>query len=318
MFKEQHVITASSRQKTYLMGLIGEGVRPSLTPPMHEAEGAAQSLVYVYRPVDLLELGLPGSAVGELLRAGVRLGFDAFNVTHPCKQLVLDSLDAVDPVAARLGAVNTVVVRDGKLIGHNTDRSGFVSGFRAALPGADMTHVVQLGAGGAGSAVADALLGLGAGRLSIVDPDAARAEALVAQLLGAAREPGADGAVPRIEAAPPSEAPGLVAGASGLVNASPIGMFTHPGLPLPAGALHGGLWVSDVVYRPAHTVLIEAAQALGCRIMEGGHMAVGQAADTFEMVTSLPADRARMRAHFDALVEAETRSGEVPTTPQEA
>src|SRR5688500_18663104 len=167
---------------SYLMGLIGEGVRPSLTPPMHEQEGAAQGLRFVYRPIDLTELDLPASDVGRLLNAGIELGFDAFNITHPCKQVVVDTLDEVDPEARRLGACNTVLVAEGRLVGFNTDRSGFCSALARELPTADLTDVVLFGAGGAGSAVADALVGAGTARLSVLDPDLGRAQALIAQL----------------------------------------------------------------------------------------------------------------------------------------
>src|SRR5699024_12710233 len=141
-------------EHSYLMGLIGEGVRPSLTPPMHEQEGAAQGLRFVYRPIDLTELTLPANDVGRLLTAGIELGFDAFNITHPCKQVVLDMLDEVDPAAQRLGACNTVLVDADRLVGYNTDRSGFFSALARELPTADLSDVVLLGAGGAGSAVA--------------------------------------------------------------------------------------------------------------------------------------------------------------------
>src|SRR5699024_7759331 len=127
---------------SYLMGLIGEGVRPSLTPPMHEREATAHGLRFVYRPIDLSELELPATAVGELLTAGTKLGFNAFNVTHPCKQVVLEHLDAIDPAAQRLGACNTVLIDNGKLIGYNTDRSGFASALALELPDADLTDVV--------------------------------------------------------------------------------------------------------------------------------------------------------------------------------
>lgn len=285
--------------RSHLMALIGEGVRPSLTPPMHEAEGAAQGIPLVYRPIDLTEVGRDAESVGDLVREGVQWGFDAFNVTHPCKRMILDHLDEVDPVAARLGSVNTVLVRDGALIGHNTDRSGFASGLRHCLPSADLTHVVQLGAGGAGAAVADALVGLGAERITIVDPDLGRARAVAAQVRTGRP----------VDTAVPDDAPDAVAGASGLVNTSPIGMFTHPGTPIPVAALHPGLWVADIVYRPVRTALLDAARACGCAVMEGGHMAVGQAADTFDLVTGRRADRARMRAHFDALVAEEAGRG---------
>src|SRR5699024_11717017 len=112
---------------SYLMGLIGDGVRPSLPPPMHEQEGAAQGRRFVYRPIDLTELDLPASDVGRLLNVGIELGFDAFNITHPCKQVVLAALDEVDPAARRLGACNIVLVAEGRLVCFNTDRSGFFS-----------------------------------------------------------------------------------------------------------------------------------------------------------------------------------------------
>lgn len=284
--------------RSVLMGLIGEGVTPSLTPPMHEREAREHGVSLVYRPLDLLVSGRDPRSIGELLRAGVELGFDGFNVTHPCKQLVLEALDAVDEDAARLGAVNTVLVKDGRLLGRNTDRSGFASGLAHALPGARLDHVVQLGAGGAGAAVADALVGAGTRRLTLVDPDAGRGEALARLLRSGNVEV-------RVDVVSPEAAPSAVADASGLVNASPIGMFTHPGLPLPVEALHDGLWVADVVYRPARTALLEAALERGLPTMAGGHMAVGQAADTFALVTGLTPDRERMRAHFDSMVAVE-------------
>jgi len=107
----------SNRTESYLVGLVGDGVMPSLTPPMHEREGDVQGLRYLYRPIDLVELGLPGDSVGELLRSARNLGFNGLNITHPCKQLVLQHLDEVTPDAVRLGAVNTVVIDGGRSIG---------------------------------------------------------------------------------------------------------------------------------------------------------------------------------------------------------
>lgn len=286
---------------SYLMGLIGEGVRPSLTPPMHEREATAHGLRFVYRPIDLSELKLPATAVGELLTAGTKLGFNAFNVTHPCKQVVLEHLDAIDPAAQRLGACNTVLIDNGKLIGYNTDRSGFASALALELPDADLTDVVLLGAGGAGSAVADALVGAGVQRLSIIDPQPQRVTALADQLQQA--KPA--GSAVEIRIGDPAQGQQWIPQATGLVNASPIGMFSHPGLPVDASVLHAGLWVADIVYRPAITELIEHAAALGCAVMPGKAMAVGQAADTFELVTGLVPDRTRMYDHLNELVDLE-------------
>jgi len=303
--------------RSYLLGLIGDGIDASLTPPMHEAEAQAHGLKLIYRTVDLTRLGLPAQDVGRLLRAGVELGFDAFNVTHPCKQVVLQHLDEVDEQAARIGAVNTVLLRDGRLLGSNTDAIGFARGLRHAIPDADLTHVVQIGAGGAGAAIAHALAGLGAQRLSIVDLDADRAAALAEGV----RKPGLV-----VDTATPDDVPGLLgagagaaaggaasseaassgaARATGLVNASPIGMHHHPGIPVQASLLRPDLWVADAVYRPTITQLIQAARALGAPTMEGGHMAVGQAAATFDLVTGRSADVTRMRDVFAQLVAAE-------------
>lgn len=286
---------------SYLMGLIGEGVRPSLTPPMHEQEAAAHNLRFVYRPIDLTELQLPATAVGDLLAAGIQLGFNAFNITHPCKQLVLEHLDQIDPAAQRLGACNTVLIQDGKLIGHNTDRSGFASALALELPDADLNDVVLLGAGGAGSAVADALVGAGAQRLSIIDPLPERVSSLAEQLQDARPA----GSTVEIRIGDASQARQWIPQATGLVNASPVGMFSHPGLPIDISLLRSSMWVADIVYRPAITELIARAADLGCAVMPGKAMAVGQAADTFELVTGLVPDRNRMYAHLNALVEVE-------------
>jgi shikimate dehydrogenase len=268
---------------------------------MHEQEALAHSLRFVYRPIDLLELNRPATDVGELLAAGMALGFNAFNITHPCKQLVLEYLDDIDPAAQRLGACNTVLIQDGRLIGYNTDRSGFASALALELPEANLDDVVLLGAGGAGSALADALVGAGVQRLSIIDPQPERGEALAAQLQDAKH---ADGSI-EIRIGNSDDAHRWIPSATGLVNASPIGMFSHPGLPVDPQVLHAGLWVADIVYRPAITELITHATNLGCSVMPGKAMAVGQAADTFELVTGIVPDRARMYVHLNELVDLE-------------
>lgn len=284
--------------ESYLVGLIGSGITASLTPPLHEREADRQGLRYLYRPVDLDVVGRPGADVGDLLRAGRDLGFNAFNITHPCKQLVIAHLDELSPAARRLDAVNTVLVRDGRLVGDNTDCSGFAWGLRTGLPGAALGTAVQLGAGGAGGAVAYALLDAGVRTLRISDVVADRA-AERAQALGALFPDRT------VEAIAPDDVTAALRTADGLVNATPIGMHHHPGLPLDADAVHGRLWVADVIYRPVETALLRLAAARGCRVLDGGHMAVGQAVDAFRLITGAEADVAAMRADFLALVAAE-------------
>src|SRR3712207_5886318 len=175
-------MTTWDSRPALLAGLIGTGIGASLTPALHEREGAEQGLRHVYRSLDLERLGLGVGALPELLKAAEWTGFAGLNVTHPCKQAVIPLLDELSDDARALGAVNTVVLRGGKRVGHNTDLSGFAEGFKRGLPDAERGRVVQLGAGGAGSAVAHALLSLGTGRLSVFDVDPARAEGLAAAL----------------------------------------------------------------------------------------------------------------------------------------
>ncbi|MGO4805547.1 shikimate dehydrogenase [Arthrobacter sp. 2MCAF15] len=288
----------SNRAESFLVGLVGDGVMPSLTPYMHEREGDVQGLRYLYRPIDLTELGLPGKAVGELLAGARNLGFNGLNITHPCKQLVLDYLDEVSADARRLGAVNTVVIRDGRFIGHNTDFSGFAAALASGLPGATLDRVVQLGAGGAGSAVAYALLTAGVRQLDLVDTDPARCAARAAELAGFFPDQ-------TVTARTTAELPRLMPQADGLVHCTPVGMAAHPGVPLDMSLVQSRHWVADIVYRPIETELVREARAKGCDVLDGGRMAVGQAADAFRIFTGRQADADRMRSHFLELVAAE-------------
>lgn len=257
---------------------------------MREAE--AQGLRCVYRLIDLAVLGLGPEALPELLDQAERLGYDGLNITHPCKTLVLRHLTEVASDAAAIGAVNTVLLRDGQRIGHNTDVSGFSAGFTRALPDAPRRRVVLFGAGGAGAAVAHAALALGVEELVIIDVEPGRAEALAAALsarFGAGRARAATD---------PADA---VPAADGIINATPVGMAAYPGLPLPAALLRPDLWVAEIVYFPLETALLRAARALGCRTLDGSGMAVFQAVDAFRLFSGFEPDPARMRQTFEDL-----------------
>ena len=285
-------------QRRYVVGLIGEGIGASLTPSLHEAEAAALGLDYSYRIFDLLALGHTPDAVGPLLARAREQGYCAMNITHPCKQRVIDELDELDPDAERLGAVNLVLFEDGRLVGHNTDWMGYRDGLRAGLPGALLDHVVQLGCGGAGAATAYALLTCGATRLTLSDVDPARARSLAARMqhLFPAQV---------TTAVTTEELPGMLGTADGVVHATPLGMAHHPGVAFDVSLLRPGAWVSDIVYRPLETRLIRAATALGHPVLDGGHMAVGQAFASLEAITGRHPDRARMKQHFRTLVALE-------------
>jgi shikimate dehydrogenase len=276
-----------------LCGLIGAGIQRSLSPALQQEEARHHGIRLHYQLIDLDGSRRGAEALPTLIEAARIMRFAGLNITYPCKQLVIPLLDAVSAEAQAIGAVNTVVRTDDRLVGYNTDGSGWSWGFRRALPRADLSSVVLLGAGGAGSACADAALRLGTARLTIFDRDAPRAVALAARLnehLGGARaSAGAD-----LRAA--------LAGASGLIHATPTGMASMPGMPLPEAWLRPAMWVSEVVYVPLETPLLKAARRVGCATADGGHMNVGQAVDGFKLFTGIEADAARMDAHFRRLV----------------
>ena len=282
--------------RSFLVGLVGTGVTQSLSPALHMAEGMAQGLSYVFRPVDLSVLGFGPERLPDVLDWSERLGYSAMTVTHPCKQQVVGLLDEVDPVASALGAVNTVVYTEQGRVGYNTDTTGFETAFRENMAGVALNHVVQLGAGGAGTAVADALTRIGARRLTIVDIDASRAGALAADL---GKRRGIE-----VDAASPDALPSLLATVDGVVHCTPQGMHDHPGTPFDTALLRESLWVADIVYRPLETELLAAARQLGCRTLAGGQMAVHQAAEAFRLITGTPADAERMMRHFELLADA--------------
>lgn len=283
-------VTPESR--SVLVGLIGSGIQGSRSPRLHEREGAEQGLRYIYKLIDLEALRLRPDALPELVTAARRLGFAGLNITHPCKQSVIPLLDDLSPDARALGAVNTVVFEDGKAVGHNTDWWGFAESFRRELADMRRERVVQFGAGGAGAAVAHAVLTLGAGTLAIVDTDRNRARQLADDLCGRF---GAGRAVAA------SDVASIVEKADGVVNTTPLGMANHPGMALPAGLLRPELWVADIVYVPLETELLREARARGCRTMSGGGMAVFQAVGAFRLFTGIEPDAERMARHFGAM-----------------
>jgi len=285
-------MTKFARRPAVLVGLIGQDIQNSRSPELHMQEGEAQDLRLIYRLIDLTQLGLGVDALPELLTAAERTGFTGLNITHPCKQLVIPHLHELSEDARALGAVNTVLFKDGKRIGHNTDWSGFAEPFRRKMADVARDRVVQIGAGGAGSAVAHANMVLGAQQLTIfdIDPDRARrvAENLNSHFGGGRARVGTDLA-------------GAMAEADGVVNATPIGMDGHPGMPLPADMLRPDLWVAEVIYFPLETELLRRARALGARTIDGGGMAVFQAVAAFRLFTGLEPDSDRMIARFTSM-----------------
>lgn len=278
-------------QKRTLIGLVGTNILQSLAPALHEDALAAAGVAGHYHLMDLDVL--KGRSLADILMAVRMAGFAGINVTHPFKEAVLPLLDQVSPEAREIGAVNTVVIDgEGRTTGHNTDRTGFYRGFEEALgrDAAQDRSVVLIGAGGAGRAVAFALMDHGVARLQLHDTNGQRAAALCADL--AARFG------PRrcqVTAAP---APALLE-AAGLVNATPIGMRGYPGMALPRDLVQSRHWVADIIYTPLETDLLKLARDRGCRTMNGGGMCVHQAAEAYRLFTGAEADVARMHRTFE-------------------
>lgn len=283
---------SASNETKLLTGLIGAGIQRSLSPALQEEEARQHGLRMHYQLFDLD--GVPNGIheLPVLITDARAKGFAGLNITYPCKQTVIPLLDSLSEEAQAIGAVNTVVFNNGRTTGHNTDGSGWSWGFRRALPYADLARVVVLGAGGAGSACADAVLRLGAAEIIVIDRDAERAVALAKRL----------NSIHGVRAATSADIAQALRQATGLIHATPSGMEKSPGTPFAESLLRPQLWVSEVVYVPLETELLKAARRIGCKTMDGGHMNVGQAADAFQLFTGLTPNVERMDAHFRRLV----------------
>src|SRR6516225_5545510 len=237
-----------------LTGLIGSPIAHSASPAMHERAAEALGLRGHYQLIEVA--GADAAGLRMMLEGVRRLGFAGVNVTFPYKEAVVPMLDELAPGAAAMGAVNTVVVKDGRLIGHNTDTTGFARAV-APLLAPSGNAVAVIGTGGVGKAIAFALASQNVSDIRILDSEPARAEKL-ASLLDAS---GNVRVALSVEDA--------LSGATGLVNATPVGMLPNRDTPVPPALLHGALWVADAVYSPLITPLLGAAQEKGARIMTG-------------------------------------------------
>jgi shikimate dehydrogenase len=270
-----------------LIGLIGSPIAHSASPAMHERAAEALGLRGHYQLIEVA--GADAAGLRMMLEGVRRLGFAGVNVTFPYKEAVVPLLDELAPGAAAMGAVNTVVVKDGRLIGHNTDTTGFARAVAPLLAPSE-NAVAVIGTGGVGKAIAFALASQKVSDIRIFDSEPARAEKLASLL----NVPGSVRVAFSVEDA--------LNGATGLVNATPVGMLPNRDTPVPPALLHGALWVADAVYSPLITPLLAAAQAVGARIMTGRELAIYQAADAFELFTGLTPSTDVMGEAFDGVM----------------
>lgn len=267
-----------------LAGLLGREIQASRSPMLHEGEARALGFEMTYELLDFTARGL-----GDILEVVAAKGFCGVNVTFPFKQAIIPLLDELHDCAAAVGAVNTVAIRDGRFIGYNTDMVGFCASAKLGLSGARFNQVLQFGAGGAGAAVAHALMALGTGRLVIADIDSSRAEALCDRLNSIYQSGQATTG--------PVEQHSLHK-FDGIVNASPMGMKSQPSPPFDTALISAHQWIADIVYFPLETRLLQDARARGCRLLNGSGMVIAQAAQAFEIMTGHSADIERMRQSF--------------------
>lgn len=284
-------MTESGRtaQRNLLVGLIGAPIKHSASPAMHEAAAAELGFRAYYHLIEVADAG--GEDLHLMLEGVRRLGFAGVNVTYPYKEVVVPLLDDLSPAAVAIGAVNTVVVRTGKLVGYNTDSSGFARALAEILPRANERPVALIGAGGVGKAIAFALADRGVPEIRIFDRDRFKAEEL-AETLGS-----------RMAARATKSVEEALAVAGGLVNGTPVGMLPNRDSAVPFGLLRGNLWVADAVYTPLWTPLLRAARDVGAQVMTGRELAIFQAMDAFELFSGVRPSREVMSAAFDAVME---------------
>jgi quinate/shikimate dehydrogenase (NAD+) len=281
---------ASFYPRSFLVGLIGAPISHSASPAMHEAAGRALGFRYAYH---LVEVAGADQARLRVMLEGVRaLNFTGVNVTFPYKIEVLPLLDELAPSASQVGAVNTISVREGRLIGFNTDSSGFARGCRRVIGDVAGQTIALIGAGGVGKAIGVALADSRVARLNIVDREAPKAREL------------AEALALRCETRAYAIAAEALPEAHGLVNATAVGMLPSRDSPVASDLLRSDLWVADAVYQPLWTPLLLAAREKGARVMTGRELAIDQAVDAFAIFTGVEPPRAPMEEAFERVIAA--------------
>jgi 3-dehydroquinate dehydratase/shikimate dehydrogenase len=274
---------AGPTQRTRVYAVIGDPIGHSLSPLMHNAAFAAGGLDAIYVPFRVRELR-------DFIEAVRAFGLSGFSVTLPHKQRILEYLDGCDPLAAEIGAVNTVEVRGGqRLYGYNTDYTGVLHAIARRVPLA-ASRVLLLGAGGSARAVAFALAKAGAA-VAVWARRPAQARAL-------ARAAGGEFIERRMLRRTKFDA---------IVNCTPVGMYPGGGSPLESVELNARV-VMDLIYRPQKTELLKRAERRGIAVISGVEMFLEQGAAQFEIWTGRRAPRAVMRRAVLAALTAEERS----------
>jgi len=261
---------------TKLVGLLGNPLGHSFSPAMHNKAFETLGLNYFYLPIEVTAEDLPTVAAGI-----AKMNFAGYNITIPHKIRIMDCLDEIDPLAQAIGAVNTVVLENGRATGYNTDGEGFVRSLEAESGiTVDGKRYFILGSGGAARAIAMTLAFKGASKIYLCNRTEQKAHDLAAEINTKVN--------PCCEMVPrdPTRMAPAVQQADVLINTTSIGM--HPEedrIPIDDNLIPGGMIVSDIVYNPARTKLLQVAEAKGCKIVPGLGMLVYQGTEGFRKWT---------------------------------
>lgn len=263
---------------TKLVILLGNPLGHSVSPAMHNRVFEKLAMDYCYLPVPVSPENLR-----DVFRGLIKMNVVGFNVTIPHKIAIMEFLDALDPLAATIGAVNTIRVTDGKTTGYNTDGEGFIRSLEEQTKlSVQGKRILLLGCGGAARAIAMTLAFRGVEKIFISNRTVAKAEALAAEInskLGDCAEALMPG---------PGRLAEIITGCDFLVNSTSLGMRPREEeLPLAPELLAGHLVVADIVYNPLMTRLLKTAEAKGCRIVEGLGMLIYQGAAAFKLWTGI-------------------------------
>lgn len=288
---------AARTGKASLVGLIGQPVTHSLSPAIHEFWMTQHAIDGAYVPFR----HAPGDFT-DLLKALRTLDIRGFNITVPYKSEILPHLDSIDPEAKAVGAVNTVVVEQGRWHGLNTDGSGYLRHLRVSVPTAQLSRrigeSVVLGGGGAARSIVAALIRGGAEHVTVCNRSYEKACALISHL-----QP-LKGSV-KLSALPWEKRQEAVDRAGLLINTTSLGMVGHAPLQITLERMLEGGIVSDIVYAPLETPLLAEAKARGLTPVEGLGMLLGQASEAFAAWFGiLPEITPELRAHVLAMREA--------------
>lgn len=273
-------------------GLIGGNISRTRLPLALDIMARAEGMVLDFTPIDTEgDAGFDFPSTVDRLRAE---GWTGVSVTHPHKTEGADYAGhRMDPEVAHLGASNLLIFGP-DLSGWNTDYLGFIAAWRSVFRNRGPGEVAVAGAGGVSRALVPALLRLGARKVSIWDPNHEAARTL-AKMCGR-----------NVEAVPLSDAPGVIARATGLVNATPLGMGGHPGTAFDPALVGGQTWAFDAVYTPTDTAFLVDAAAKGLRVLTGFDLFRFMALETFRIYTRLTPDRRKVMPEIDALRPRET------------